>query len=517
MSTNIGNLAVTLALDAVAFTAGLDKSNGALGKFAAGVGKTFAVISGAEAVFGGMAAPFAWVMEGVNDLEALGRQSRELGIDVSRLSGLQFAAGRASGDMEGALKHLNVKLNEVAAGSKQARDEFAQFGLDGIALSRGGLSNAVDAIANRMRDLGVDGGNASLAMTLMGREAKGIIPFLEKGSAAIREMEMAGGKLGAIATQDEVDRATRAAQAMDQLGGALKGIQRDLAAGLAPIITSIATGFEDWLKGIDIKQKIKDGVDWLEQQIPNMIDGLAEMFKWFDRMGHKLDELGKQAEDVARTISHPGEYDELSGRFALAAADREAADKMGDAAIDAIAAGFKDKFSAAIAAAKVPLGDGPGGVTAPPGDLRPTHEMLMNLMQTSTAGLNIFDQYTSKIEKLKEAFKGVADPGGRFRDMVSDLNEELAKSTAGKLNEYLNQGASAMDKLKAKYEEMVGVSLDKINPDAFAANMVKEFKGLGLHHDLRTSGAMEEGSHEAYSAILKDEMLRDPAQGGGPW
>src|ERR1700733_11859976 len=99
---NIGNLAVTLALDAVAFTTGLDKSSGALKSFGDGIGKTLAVVSAAEGILGALGTPFNWIKEGIDDLAQLGRQSKELGVDVGHLSGLQFAAGRSAGELEGA-------------------------------------------------------------------------------------------------------------------------------------------------------------------------------------------------------------------------------------------------------------------------------------------------------------------------------------------------------------------------------------------------------------------------------
>ena len=45
MSTNIGNLAVMLTLDAVAFTAGLDKGDKGLKSFAAGAAKAMAAVA----------------------------------------------------------------------------------------------------------------------------------------------------------------------------------------------------------------------------------------------------------------------------------------------------------------------------------------------------------------------------------------------------------------------------------------------------------------------------------------
>ena len=409
--------------------------------------------------------------------------------------------------MEEGLRHLSVKLNEAAEGGKAARDEFARFGLDGMALAKGGMGAAVDMIADRMRELAPPAAAPSLAMTLMGREGQALIPVFEKGSLAIHEMEAAGGKLGAIATQEDVDRATRAAEEMDHLGATLKGIQRDVAAGLAPVITAVASSFQDWLKGLDIKAKIKEGFSWLEKEIPVIIDGLTGMVKTFEHMGHKLEELADNGQHFAAALQHPGRFiwGEVDTAKSLAAARRAMADEAGDKAADSFAAGLKKGIMDALAAAKSPLdhpATGGGGIRGP------SDELVKNIMETPSAALNIFDQYAAKLKDLQAAFAGATDNGMRFRNAVADLNENLAKSSATKLVEYLNAGASATDKLKAKYEEMVGVGLDKINPTAFATDLAKEFESLtgGMKlEEIHHAGVLEEGSKEAYSAVLHEQ------------
>ncbi len=508
---NIGNLAVTLALDAAAFTVGLGKSGSALKGFAESATKTFAVVGGIEAAFGGLATPFEWIKGGIDDLELVGRQSRELGLSVERLSGLEFAAGRAGDRMEQGLRHLGVKLNEAAEGVKATRDEFARFGLDGAQLAKGGLSFAIDKISDRMRVLGASGGGAALAMTLMSREGQQLIPFLEKGSAALHEMESAGGKLGAIATQEDVDRATGAAEEMDHLGSALKGIQRDVASGLAPIITVVAKEFQDWLKGIDIKQKLKAGFDWLESQIPVVVDGFVSMFKTFEHLGHKLQEMGDDIADFAKRASQVkvdawgvhGAQEAFKGfgeETAQASKIRAAADELGDAAADKFGESLKKGIANALQMAKAPLDHPP---PPPVGNRGPTDEMLKTLMEGPVAGLSVMDQYNTRLDKLKEAFAGATDGGIRFRNAVADLGESLGKTLNQKFVEYTNSAATGIDKLRAEFDNMTAAG---VGADAIATNLGKDFEALTKKmEEIHRPAAMEEGSKEAYHAILQSE------------
>src|SRR5579871_4630526 len=103
---NIGSLAVTLSLDAVAFASGLDRADKGLKSFAATATATLSVATAGLSTLEAIGeAGFGWITQGIDDLAQLGRQARELGIDVNRLSGLEFAAGRSGEGMEVALRH----------------------------------------------------------------------------------------------------------------------------------------------------------------------------------------------------------------------------------------------------------------------------------------------------------------------------------------------------------------------------------------------------------------------------
>ena len=89
MSTNIGSLAVTLSLDAVAFAAGLEKGDKGLKSFAASAAKTMAVVSATEAGIGAagnlITAPFEWIKGGIDKIADVGRESQKLGISTEKL------------------------------------------------------------------------------------------------------------------------------------------------------------------------------------------------------------------------------------------------------------------------------------------------------------------------------------------------------------------------------------------------------------------------------------------------
>ena len=573
MADNIGNLAVQLSLDAVAFSQGLDASAAKFKqfeaegrrvaldvqtpdeKYATEIGRlqqllaggaisqtTFArataqakmeldaatvstgLLSGAmegleaaasvaAAAVAAVAIPFVavgaglyWAKGGIDDLAELGRESAKLGIETEKLSALQFAAGRSGGTMTTSLEHLNRSLAEAASGSKEARDKFAKFGLDGKALANMGLEGALLAIADRFHDVANGAFRAQLSEELMGRGAGELIPLLAKGAAGIRELEASGGKLGAIFSDDDVAKAAMAQRSLDDIGRTFKGIQESVGVGIAPYITAAANATLEWVKTLDIKAAIGKGFEWIEAEIPVAIDALGYLVKQVGRVAEEFARLGLKANAVFFQLAHPTKLT-LANDLAIADYIIDQQIKRGDSAVDAVGEILKDKIKGALAAAKGEA-DKIGASGADAGGLSgaglldfTAGESVKRALDLPVSGLNIFEQYTNKIDNLRKVFGPLADQSRLFRNAVADLDVELRKSAAGKLAEAINAAKSPIDHLVARIQEL---KLSGASPELLSLTAGKEFKALEKS-DFQVQhapGAALQDSTEAYSATV---------------
>ena len=340
----------------------------------------------------------------------------------------------------------------------------------------------------------------------MGRGAGELIPLLAKGAAGIRELEASGGKLGAIFSDDDVAKAAMAQRSLDDIGRTFKGIQESVGVGIAPYITAAANATLEWVKTLDIKAAIGKGFEWIEAEIPVAIDALGYLVKQVGRVAEEFARLGLKANAVFFQLAHPTKLT-LANDLAIADYIIDQQIKRGDSAVDAVGEILKDKIKGALAAAKGEA-DKIGASGADAGGLSgaglldfTAGESVKRALDLPVSGLNIFEQYTNKIDNLRKVFGPLADQSRLFRNAVADLDVELRKLAAGKLAEAINAAKSPIDHLVARIQEL---KLSGASPELLSLTAGKEFEALEKS-DFQVQhapGAALQDSTEAYSATV---------------
>lgn len=164
----------------------------------------------------------------VDDLDKLEESAQSAGVAVESLSALRHAAiqaGVGSEQLDEALKKLNVKLSEAAAGGKEARELFRALGISAVN-SSGQILNTDEALAKIADkfELFRDGPKkAALAVEIFGRAGTKLIPLLNQGSAGLDRLKEEAERLGVVIGGETAKAAARFADQLDRLEASARG------------------------------------------------------------------------------------------------------------------------------------------------------------------------------------------------------------------------------------------------------------------------------------------------------
>jgi hypothetical protein len=203
ISANIKSLQTNLSAATNALNGFSQKVN-AIGGLVTGAIGTFAAFKTAQFVNG--------VMESIDSIAKL---SSALGISADKLAGYEHAANLSG-----------VSTEQLRAGINR--------------LARQGLT--LEDVADQMAALETPTERAQLAVKLLGRGGQALIPMLQGGRDALRQMVDEGIRLSGLKGMN-VAQIEAANDAMTRVKAAIDGVVRMFLITLAPVIENVATGF----------------------------------------------------------------------------------------------------------------------------------------------------------------------------------------------------------------------------------------------------------------------------------
>jgi Phage-related minor tail protein len=287
----IGELLILMKADTASIARDFTKVRGDLEAFASGARKTL------EGVFGGLGvgALVAGVKELFTSAMEYGVQMKNLaeksGLSIESMSALAFAAKQSHVDLDAlaiGIKRLNVNIAEGFAGQKEPARLFDALGLS--LKDANGAMRPTEDILMQLADVFSrlpDGATKSaLAVKLMGKSGTDMIPLLDKGVTAIKEIMAAAMQLGLVIGDDFAAKAEKMEQSLHTIGGAWTGLKNAIAGsqmdwivtalhGLAgPTVSGAAIGMEPW-------KPATEGVINLSAAMKGLPTVAAETYKQF--------------------------------------------------------------------------------------------------------------------------------------------------------------------------------------------------------------------------------------------
>lgn len=188
------------------------------------------------------------VKNAVDSLDKLDEAAERLGVSVEDLSALNFA-GKMNGlefeDMTGALTKLSVKMQEAAAGGKEAGALFADVGVK-VTDASGKIKPAeavLAEIAERFAKFEDGAAKTALAVDLFGKSGAKLVPLLNGGAAGLEAMRKEAESLGAVIDSKLAKQAAEFNDNMDKLSILSGAAAKMMAAQLLPSLNDTAEAF----------------------------------------------------------------------------------------------------------------------------------------------------------------------------------------------------------------------------------------------------------------------------------
>lgn len=224
-------------------------------RLAKSIAETFAAAAAATATT--LASLSAIVVKTSADILNLADQADRVSMPIEQFSGYAAAAKDADIGVDGfsrGLERLNNAVSKAQSGNASARGIFESLGIDpdSIRDTEDGMRKVSEAL-NSFAD---DANKSALAQELFGRNAAGMMRFLNQGTAAIDEQVEAHRALGNVIDENARTRLAQYDAATKQLRGTLDGMSKQITVATVPAFTAITEAITDLTseKGSDFQQ-----------------------------------------------------------------------------------------------------------------------------------------------------------------------------------------------------------------------------------------------------------------------
>ncbi|MBV2206662.1 MAG: phage tail tape measure protein [Pseudomonas sp.] len=346
MNTKVG-ITLTASDQTKAAFDSVNAGLGALKSRTDGLASAFAGGLGGGLLTGLLGAGFGTaVKNAVDSLDMLDEAAERVGISVEELSALNFA-GKMSGlefeDMTTALTKLSVKMQEAAAGSKEAGALFADVGVK-VKDASGKIKPAeqvLKEIAERFAGFEDGAAKTALAVDLFGKSGAKLVPLLNGGAAGLESMRKEAESLGAVIDSKLAKQAAEFNDNMDKLSFLSSNVAKSLVSELIPSLNKTADAMLDAAKNGNSLEAMFRGLIGIAK-IPSDIyfSDLTAQFNDLSKSGAIKDlkseiaslenkiKDGKNGGLIGRLVY--GDQKELQQRLEIARNQLAALEKFGD-------------------------------------------------------------------------------------------------------------------------------------------------------------------------------------------
>ncbi len=230
------------------------------------------------------------VTETIEMGDALHNAAQRIGVTTDALQELRFAgdlAGVSASTMDHSLETFVRRAAEAARGTGEAQKEFTELGIrlrDGNGRLRS-TDELLGDVADRFANVKTDADRTRLAFGLFGREGAAMGNVLRGGSKELEAARAEARALGGVMSEDLVEAAVQADDALDRFHQVVLGFKNTIAAELLPAVTQVIGGLVEWGKenraaiGHDIGRALRFFVDLL-RSVFSVVRLLGGAFRW---------------------------------------------------------------------------------------------------------------------------------------------------------------------------------------------------------------------------------------------
>lgn len=226
-------------------TAAFEVGDSLLGKLKKGLFS----ISGVALAAGGAIATAVGTM--AREDQHLHDTAAALGESAETMQSLGYAAkfsGVESHEMAQSLAFLGRNAYQASQGAQSQVDAFNALGVQ-VKNTDGHLKDSHQLfleLADGLKKIPDAGQRTAIAMALMGRAGRQMLPVLMGGSAEILRLEARAKALGVVMSNETVESADELGDAVDDLSFAFKGIRNLIGEPLLKPVREVVQAFTEW-------------------------------------------------------------------------------------------------------------------------------------------------------------------------------------------------------------------------------------------------------------------------------
>jgi hypothetical protein len=331
-SAVIGALRVNLSADTAEFQRNLTDAERIAQRFGTVVGseirKHLLALGAAAAAAAGPTALGLLVKSSFETISAQVDLARRVGASVVAIQTLEQAAklsGGSAEDLAAALGRLNVSLGQAAReGAGPAYEALQRLGLSAQALSNMDADKRIEALSDRMKELGYNTQQQADTLKALGIKQQDLINLFQQGSTAIERARDDLKDWGVLLSDIDAAKVEEANNAWQRIGAVLEGVGNQIAIRVAPFVEALADEIGDAAKdthgfGDVMDQVMSTGIHWwaelnvevndFERSVYMAGDGLADLINTLAKApaGLLVKIFGQDfhPEDFADAVSNP--------------------------------------------------------------------------------------------------------------------------------------------------------------------------------------------------------------------
>lgn len=226
----------------------LKKGTGGLNAVMVNMAATLNVAKAAYNAVGGVVKSV--VINSMNLADALENQAKQAGVSTKTLQEYGYAAkinGSSVESMANALTKLTENSYKAFTGNKELSEAFSTLGVN-LRNAKGEFRDQNEVVRdtmNRLADLKNPAQQTALAIQLLGKGGKDLIPTLRDGSDGLATARGEAEKLGQVLSESAIKRLAETEDAFANAGTAAKNAFAEAIANFSPTLTWLAEKARD--------------------------------------------------------------------------------------------------------------------------------------------------------------------------------------------------------------------------------------------------------------------------------
>lgn len=265
-------------------------------------------------------------MQFADDIKTLSSQT---GLSIETLQEFDYMSDLADVSVEtlqGSLTRLTRSMDSFRNGNAATTEAFEKLGFTvggtydefgnlthGIVDTKGNLKSAESVWYEVIDALGqVESATErdAIAMAIFGKSAQELNPIIDIGSEGLRELAQEAHDVNYVLSGEQTDALGEAQDEWARLSKYWEGVQRQIAAELAPSVEELIVAFADLVKTVDWASMV-EGLTDVISGVVDLINAVKELVQWWNQftggtsMSDTMWDGGHSVRSQAAKISTP--------------------------------------------------------------------------------------------------------------------------------------------------------------------------------------------------------------------